>query len=178
VRIALRTQQVIAHESGVTNTIDPLGGSYFVEWMTDHMEEETYKYFDRIDALGGVIPAIGKGFFHREIADAAYRYQRETDDKRRIIVGLNKYGTDHDPIPLLAIDPEGELKQMARLERIRSQRDASRWEAKLDALRKAAEGDENTMPYIMEAVQAEATLGETASVLREVFGEYRDPPIY
>ena len=178
VRIALRTQQILAHESGVTATIDPLAGSYFVEWMTDHMEEETYKYFDRIDSLGGVIPAIGKGFFHREIADAAYRYQKETEDLKRIIVGVNKYGTEHDPIPLLEMDPEGERRQFARLERIRRERDHAKWEQKLDALRKAAEGEENTMPYIMEAVQAEATLGETAGVLREVFGEYRDPPIY
>jgi methylmalonyl-CoA mutase N-terminal domain/subunit len=178
VRIALRTQQILAHESGVTATIDPLAGSYFVEWMTDHMEEEAYRYFDRIDALGGVIGALGTGFFHREIADAAYRYQRETDEMRRVIVGVNKYGTEHDPIPLLVMDPEGERKQIARLERIRRDRDAPKWEAKLDALRKAAEGEENTMPYIMEAVQAQATLGETAGVLREVFGEYWDPPIY
>jgi len=178
VRIALRTQQILAHESGVTSTIDPLAGSYFVEWMTDHMEEEAYRYFDRIDALGGVIPAIGKGFFHREIADAAYRYQRETDEKRRIIVGVNEYGTEHDPIPLLVMDPEGERRQIERLRRIRAERDHSKWEQSLDALRKAAEGEENTMPYIMEAVQAEATLGETAGVLREVFGEYWDPPIY
>jgi methylmalonyl-CoA mutase N-terminal domain/subunit len=178
VRIALRTQQILAHESGVTSTIDPLAGSYFVEWMTDHMEEEAYRYFDRIDALGGVIPAIGKGFFHREIADAAYLYQKETEDRRRIIVGVNEYEVEHYPIPLLAMDPEGEARQFARLERIRSERDTAKWERSLDALRKAAEGEENTMPFIMEAVQAEATLGETAGVLREVFGEYRDPPIY
>ena len=178
VRIALRTQQILAHESGVTNTIDPLAGSYFVEWMTDHMEEECYRYFERIDALGGVLPAISKGFFHREISDAAYRYQRETDDERRIIVGINKYQVEHEPIPLLAMDPEGEAHQNERLRRIRSERDHSKWQQKLDALRKAAEGEQNTMPYLMEAVQAEATLGETAGVLREVFGEYRDPPIY
>ena len=178
VRIALRTQQIIAHESGVANTIDPLAGSYFVEWMTDHMEEEAYKYFDRIEALGGVIPAISKGFFHREISDAAYRYQRETDEKKRIIVGVNKYQVEHEPIPLLVMDPKGEARQIARLDRIRAERDNSKWERALDALRKAAEGEENTMPYIMEAVQAEATLGETVGVLREIFGEYRDPPIY
>jgi methylmalonyl-CoA mutase N-terminal domain/subunit len=178
VRVALRTQQILAHESGVTATIDPLGGSYFVEWMTDHMEEECYRYFDRIEALGGVIPAIGKGFYHREIADAAFRYQREIDDKRRVVVGVNEFVMEPYTIHLLEMDPEGERKQRARLAKLRKDRDDARVNKRLDALRKAAEGDKNTMPFIMEAVQAYATLGETCGVLREVFGEYRDPPIY
>ncbi len=178
VRVALRTQQILAHESGVTATIDPLGGSYFVEWMTDHMEEECYKYFDRIESLGGVIPAIGKGFYHREIADAAFRYQREIDDKRRVVVGVNEYVMEPYTIHLLEMDPEGERKQLGRLAKLRKDRDNAKVTKRLGALRKAAEGEKNTMPFIMEAVQAYATLGETCGVLREVFGEYRDPPIY
>jgi len=178
VRVALRTQQILAHESGVANTIDPLGGSYFVEWMTDHMEEECYRYFDRIEALGGVIPAIGKGFYHREIADSAFRYQKEIDEHRRTVVGVNEYTMEPYKIHLLEMDPEGERKQFARLKRLREERDDAKMRKRLDALRKAAEGERNTMPYIMEAVQAYATLGETAGVLREVFGEYRDPPLF
>jgi len=178
VRIALRTQQIIAHESGAANTIDPLAGAYFVEWMTDHMEQECYRYFDRIEALGGVIPAIGKGFYHREIADAAFRYQKEIDEKRRIVVGVNDYKVEPYKIHLLEMDPVGERRQMDRLAKLRKDRDDSKMQKKLDALRKAAEGDANTMPFIMEAVQAQATLGETCGVLREVFGEYRDPPIF
>jgi methylmalonyl-CoA mutase N-terminal domain/subunit len=178
VRIALRTQQIIAHESGAANTIDPLAGAYFVEWMTDHMEEECYKYFDRIDALGGVIPAIGKGFYHREIADAAFRYQKEIDEKRRIVVGVNDYKVEPYKIHLLEMDPVGERRQLDRLAKLRKDRDDGKLRKRLDALRKAAEGDANTMPFIMEAVQANATLGETCGVLREVFGEYRDPPIF
>jgi methylmalonyl-CoA mutase N-terminal domain/subunit len=177
-RIALRTQQIIAHESGAANTIDPLGGSYFLEWLTDHMEEGTYRYFDQIDALGGVIPAIQKGFFHREIADASYRYQKEIEEKRRIVVGVNDYTTEHYQIPLLEMDPEGERRQIERLERLRRDRDNRKLGEKLEALGKAAEGEDNTMPFIMEAVQAGATLGETAGVFREVFGEYWNPPIF
>jgi len=178
VRIALRTQQIIAHESGAANTIDPLAGAYFVEWMTDHMEEECYRYFDRIEALGGVIPAIGKGFYQREIADAAFRYQKEIDERKRIIVGVNEYKVEPYAIHLLEMDPVGERRQFDRLAALRRDRDDGKLRKRLDALRKAAEGDANTMPFIMEAVQANATLGETCGVLREVFGEYRDPPIF
>jgi methylmalonyl-CoA mutase N-terminal domain/subunit len=178
-RIALRTQQIIAHESGVTNTIDPLGGSYFVEWMTDYMEDETYKYFDRIDSMGGVIPAINKGFFQREIADASYRYQKEIEDKQRTIVGVNKYGTKEPmKIELLEMDPEGYKRQTERLERIRKDRDKKKHEEALDRLMKVAEGEENVMPAIMQAVHADATLGEVTGVFREVFGEYKDPAIF
>ena len=178
VRIALRTQQIIAHESGAANTIDPLAGAYFVEWMTDHMEEECYRYFDRIEALGGVITAIGKGFYQREIADAAFRYQKEIDERKRIIVGVNEYKVEPYAIHLLEMDPVGERRQFDRLAALRRDRDDGKLRKRLDALRKAAEGDANTMPFIMEAVQANATLGETCGVLREVFGEYRDPPIF
>jgi methylmalonyl-CoA mutase N-terminal domain/subunit len=179
VRIALRTQQIIAHESGVTNTIDPLGGSYFVEYMTDYMEEETYKYFDRIDSLGGVIPAIRKGFFQKEIADSAYRYQKEVEDNKRTVVGVNDYTTDEPmKIELLKMDPEGEKKQIDRLKKLRDTRDKKKYERSMDKLRKVAESDENVMQAIMEAVHAHATLGEICGVFREAFGEYKDLNIF
>jgi methylmalonyl-CoA mutase N-terminal domain/subunit len=179
VRIALRTQQIIAEESGVANTVDPLGGSYYIEWLTDRMEEETYKYFDRIEKLGGVIPAIEKGFFQREIAESAYRYQRETDENRRIIVGVNKYKMDEPiDIPILEMDEKGEHRQINRLNKLRKDRDNLKVNMNLERLRKAAEGDENLMPYILDCVHSYATLGETCGVLREVFGEYKEPAIY
>jgi methylmalonyl-CoA mutase N-terminal domain/subunit len=178
VKVALRTQQLIAHESGVANTVDPLAGSYFVEAMTNQMEQAAYEYFRRIEALGGVIPAIEKGFFQREIAEAAYRYQIEIDSHQRVIVGINAY-QEEEPvrIPLLEMDPAGYERQVARLERIRRERDAQRVEASLQALRQAARGSENTMPYILDCVRAYATLGEIMDVFREVFGEYREPTI-
>ena len=179
VRLALRTQQVLAHESGVTNTIDPLGGSYFVEWMTDHMEEETYKYFDRIEGLGGVVKAIDRGFFQREIADAAYVYQKEIDAKKRTIVGMNDFQLDEKvEIPLLKMDDEGEKRQINRLRSLRIDRDNARVDRALDTLRKVAEGDENTMPAIMECARSYATLSDICGVLREVFGEYTEPSIF
>jgi methylmalonyl-CoA mutase N-terminal domain/subunit len=178
VKIALRTQQLIAHESGVVNTIDPLAGSYFVEAMTDRMERETYDYFAKIEAMGGVIPAIEKGFFQREIAEAAYRYQMETDTQQRVIVGVNQYQEEKPiSIPLLKMDPEGYERQVARLERVRRERNGERISGTLEALRAAARGNENTMPYILDCVRAYATLGEIMGVFREVFGEYREPTI-
>ncbi len=179
VRLALRTQQVIAHESGAPNTIDPLGGSYYIEWLTDHMEEETYKYFDKIDSLGGVIPALKKGFFQQEIADAAARYQREIDEKDRTVVGVNEYELEEDiEIPLLKMDEEGEKKQIERLNRLREERDNEEVEEALAHLREVAEGDENTMPAILRCAKAYATLGEITDVFREVFGEYEEPLVY
>ncbi|KAA0008076.1 MAG: methylmalonyl-CoA mutase [Thermoplasmata archaeon] len=179
VLIALRTQQIIAEESNVTNTVDPLGGSYYIEWLTDKMEEEVYKYFDRIEQLGGVIPAIEKGFFQREIAESAYRYQREVDEMKRVVVGVNKYQLDEPiSIPILKVDEKGERIQIERLKKLRRERDNAKVEKALNALRKAAEGDENLMPYILDCVKAYATLGETCDVLREVFGEYKEPIIY
>jgi len=179
VRIALRTQQVIAEESGVTDTVDPLGGSYYVEWLTMKMIEETYKYFDKVERLGGVIPAIEKGFFQREIADSAYRYQREVDENKRFIVGVNRYKLDEDlSIPLLKMDEEGEERQINRLKKLRKERDAIKVQSYLQRLRKAAEGDENLMPFILDCVRSYATLGETCDVLREVFGEYTEQAIY
>ncbi len=179
VRIALRTQQIIAEESGVTHAIDPLGGSYYIEWLTDKMEEETYKYFDKVEKLGGVIPAIEKGFFQREIAEAAYKYQKEIDEKRRIIVGVNEYALDEPiDIPLLKMDEKGEERQIARLKTLRKDRNNQNVERHLAALRKAAQGDENLMPCILDCVHSYATLGETCQVLRDVFGEYEEPAIY
>ena len=178
VTIALRTQQIIAHESGVTNTVDPLAGSYFVEALTNRTEAAVYEYFRRIEALGGVIPAIEKGFFQRELAESAYRYQREIDRHERVIVGVNDYVMDEPlTIPLLHMDPEGERRQIARLQRVRAERDNQAVSERLAALEEAARGTENLMPFILEAVRAYATLGEIMSVFRKVFGEYREPVI-
>ncbi|MEE9236562.1 MAG: methylmalonyl-CoA mutase family protein [Thermoplasmata archaeon] len=179
VRIALRTQQIIAHESGVTSTADPLGGSYYLEWMTDHMEEEAYRYFDRIEELGGVIPAIRKGFYQREIARSAYRYQREIDRKERVIVGVNAHITEEpEVVEYLRIDREAERRQLKRLERVRKKRDSRKVRGALEGLRKAAEGEDNLMPPILECARAYATLGETVETLKEVFGLYEEPLVY
>ncbi|MGQ9599094.1 MAG: acyl-CoA mutase large subunit family protein [Anaerolineae bacterium] len=178
VKIALRTQQLIAHESGVTHTVDPLAGAYFVEAMTNRIEQEVYHYFRQIEALGGVIPAIEKGFFQREIAEAAYRYQMEIDTHQRVIVGVNEYIEDEPiRIPLLEMDPYGYERQVARLERLRRERDNERVSSTLEALRQVARGTENTLPYILDCVRAYATLGEIMGVFRQVFGEYREPTI-
>ena len=178
VKIALRTQQLIAHESGVTNTVDPLAGSYFVEALTNRMEQETYDYFHKIEAQGGVIPALEKGFMQREIAESAYRYQIEIDTHQRTVVGVNDY-VEEGPvrIPLLEMDPQGYTRQVARLERVRRERDNEQVGAMLEALRQAARGTENTMPCILNCVRAYATLGEIMGVFRQVFGEYREPAI-
>jgi methylmalonyl-CoA mutase N-terminal domain/subunit len=177
-RVALRTQQIIAHESGVANTVDPLAGSYFVEALTNRMEKEAHQYFENIEKLGGVIPAIERGFFQREIAEAAYRYQQEIDTHQRTVVGINEY-VSQEPltIPILEMDPEGEQRQLERLARVRRQRDNVAVEERLSALRDACQGTENLMPYILDAVRAYCTLGEICGVLREVFGEYREPVI-
>jgi methylmalonyl-CoA mutase N-terminal domain/subunit len=176
VKVALRTQQVIAEESGVTNTVDPLGGSFFVEAQTDRMEKEAYAYFQRIEDLGGVIPALEKGFMQSEISDAAYRYQREIDEGRRKIVGVNAY-MDEKPaaIPILRMDPNGYTRQMARLNEVKKTRDSGRVGQTLDALRIACEGTENTMPYIIDCVRAYCTLGEIVGVMTKVFGKYEEP---
>jgi len=179
VRIALRTQQIIAEESGVTHTIDPLGGSYYIEWLTDQMEEQTYKYWDRVEQLGGVLPAIEKGFFQREIANAAYKYQKEIDEKQRIVVGVNDYQLDEEiDIPLLKMDELGEERQIKRLADLRKNRNNQKVQRALNSLKKAAEGERNMMPAILECVYSYATLGETCQILRDVFGEYEEPAIY
>jgi methylmalonyl-CoA mutase N-terminal domain/subunit len=176
VTIALRTQQIMAEESGIANTIDPLGGSFFVEAMTNRIEAQAYDYFRRIEDLGGLIPAIDKGFFQSEISDAAYLYQREIDRGIRNIVGVNSY-QDEKPveIPILGMDPQGYQRQVQRLEDVRSTRDAGRVGQALDRLRIACQGSENTMPHLLEAVHSYATLGEIVDVMRDVFGTYQEP---
>lgn len=176
VKVALRTQQVIAEESGVTNTVDPLGGSFFVEAQTDRMEKEAYAYFRHIEDLGGVIPALEKGFMQSEISDAAYRYQREIDSGRRKIVGVNAYMEEKPAvIPILRMDPNGYTRQMSRLNEVKKTRDSGRVGQTLDALRIACEGTENTMPYIVDCVRAYCTLGEIIGVMTKVFGKYEEP---
>ncbi len=178
VRIALRTQQIIAHESGVTNTVDPLGGSYFVEALTDEMERQARKIFADVEALGGVIPSIEAGYFQRAIADAASQYQYEIDAGQRVVVGVNEYVSDEPlQIPILDMNPKGFDVQIERLARIRRERDNELVRQRLEALRNAAEGDANLMPFILDAVRAYATLGEMMGVLRKVFGEYMEPTI-
>ncbi len=176
VTIALRTQQILAEESGVANTVDPLGGSFFVEAQTNRIEAQAYDYFRRIEDLGGVIPAIEKGFFQSEISDAAYRYQREIDEGLRRVVGVNAYVEDKPlTIPILEMDPQGYKRQVTRLADLRKSRDNGRVGQTLDRLRIACQGTENTMPYIMECVHAYATLGEIVGVMKEVFGKYEEP---
>jgi len=178
VTVALRTQQIIAHESGVTNTVDPLGGAYAIEALTDRLERQAYDYFRRIEALGGVLPAIERGFFQQEIADAAYRYQREIDERRRIVVGVNEYvAAEPLRIPLLEMDPQGYERQRRRLEELRRTRDSGAVGQALDRLRIAAQGTENTMPHILNAVRVYATLQEIMDIFRSVFGLYREPLI-
>jgi methylmalonyl-CoA mutase, N-terminal domain len=180
VRLALRTQQVIAHESGVPNTVDPLGGSYFVETLTDEMERAAYEYFARIDELGGMVEAIKQSFPQREIADASFRYQEEIGERRRIVVGVNKYRSeDEDEIPILRIDPALERKQVGRLGATRARRDAAAVERALSELRQAAASpDRNLMPHLVEAARARATEGEMIAALQDVFGTYRETPIF
>ncbi|MCI0396820.1 MAG: methylmalonyl-CoA mutase family protein [Chloroflexi bacterium] len=177
VTIALRTQQIIAEESGIGNTIDPLAGSFFVEHETNKMEQQVYDYWQQVAGLGGVLPAIEQGFFQREIANAAYRYQRETDADERIVVGVNGYVDESEDlsIPILAMDPQGYQRQVNRLRRLRQERDNEQTEQTLNALRNAAADQANTMPYILDAVRAYATLSEITGVFRQVFGEYQEP---
>jgi methylmalonyl-CoA mutase N-terminal domain/subunit len=180
VRIALRTQQVIAHETGVTNTIDPLGGSYFLESLTDDMERAAYEYFARIDELGGMVEAVKRGFPQREIADASFRYQQEVDSRRRIVVGVNGYRLESEEgIELHRPDPAVERKQGDRLERTRSARDSAAVESALADLKVAAATDgENLMPYFLVAARARASEGEMITALQEVFGRYTEQPVF
>jgi methylmalonyl-CoA mutase N-terminal domain/subunit len=177
-RLALRTQQVIAHESGVANAIDPLGGSFFAEALTKESEEEAYAYFHRIEDIGGVIPAIESGFFQREIADAAYRYQREIDSRERVIVGVNDYVLDEPvEIPILQMDAEGGQRQVERLRRLRRERDEREAARCLKAVEKACRDEVNVMPYLVDAVNACCTLGEICDVMRNVFGAYTEQSV-
>lgn len=176
VTVALRTQQIIAYESGAANTADPMAGSYYVESLTNEMEEKAMEYIQKIDDMGGAIAAIEKGFLQKEIADSAYRYQREVDEKKRIIVGCNEYTIEEEecPIKLLRVDPKVEKEQVARLQKLKRERDNRKVKEFLEKLHYATEKDENLMPIIIEAVKAYATLGEITEVLRKVYGEYKE----
>jgi methylmalonyl-CoA mutase, N-terminal domain len=174
--IALRTQQIIAEETGVANTVDPLGGSYFIESLTEKMEERTREYFQKIDSMGGMVGAIEKGFPQREIQDSAYQYQKAVERGNQVIVGVNKYQMEDQPeVPILVIDDAVRVHQVERLEETRHRRDAGAVVNSLEKLRRAAHNGENTMPATIEAVRAYATLGEICSALRDVYGVYEEP---
>ncbi|HZS50221.1 MAG TPA: methylmalonyl-CoA mutase family protein [Bryobacterales bacterium] len=175
--LALRTQQVIAHESGVVDTADPLGGSYFLERLTLDLEKGCYQYFDRIDSMGGMIAAIERGFPMREIAEASYRYQQAVEKKQKIVVGVNAFEAGAEPIETLYIDRSVEEQQIARLRKLRAERDQARVRRALDDLSRAAEREQNTMPYLIEAVRSYATLGEMCGALKKVFGVYREAAV-
>ncbi len=179
VRVALRTQQVIAHETGVTNTIDPLGGSYFVEALTDQLESHAYAYFAKIDELGGMVEAVKRGFPQREIADAAYTLQQEYDSRARILVGVNDFTEGGEgEIELLHIDPALERKQIDRVQGVRARRDSAAVEQALGALREAAAGEANLMPNLLDCARVHATEGEIVESLQQVFGTYTETPVF
>jgi methylmalonyl-CoA mutase N-terminal domain/subunit len=175
VRLALRTQQIIAYESGVADMIDPLGGSYAVEALTDEIEKKAVEYIEKIHAMGGAIKAIESGYIQGEIAESAYQYQKEIESKKQIIVGLNQFQIEEEPLKdLLRIRPEVEQYQREKLARVKRERDHNKVKQTLAALKKAAQGTDNVVPPILEAVRVYATLGEISDTLREVFGEYRE----
>jgi methylmalonyl-CoA mutase N-terminal domain/subunit len=179
VTIALRTQQIIAYESGVADTIDPLAGSYCVEALTNHIEEEAMKYVDKIDQMGGAVAAIEKGYMQREIVESAYRHQKEVESQQKTIVGLNQFKTKEEtPIKLLRVDPEVEKKQIQKLQVVRRERNKKKVSAALNQLRKAAEANANLMPSMVEAVKEYATLGEICNVLREIYGEHKASTVF
>ncbi|HTU14420.1 MAG TPA: methylmalonyl-CoA mutase family protein [Solirubrobacterales bacterium] len=178
VRVALRTQQIISHETGVTNTADPLGGSYFVEALTDELEAEAYDYFRRIDEFGGMVEAVRQNFPQREIGEAAFTFQRELDDGERTIVGVNRYQHEEEEVPLLHIDPALEQVQVERLRKTKSERDSAEVEATLAELKRAAEGDANLMYPIIECARARVTEGEMIEAMQEVFGTYTETPVF
>jgi methylmalonyl-CoA mutase, N-terminal domain len=179
VRLALRTQQVLAHETGVVNSIDPLGGSYYLEDLTNRLEAEAYDYFRRIRELGGVVEAIKDNFFQREIAEASFRYQAEVESGRRVVVGVNRYELDDESeLDILRIDPALERKQVERVQAVRARRDSAAVEDALRRLREASLGDENVMPRIVDAARAYATLGEMCDTLRETWGTWRETPVF
>ena len=180
VRIALRTQQVLAHETGVVNTIDPLGGSYYLEELTNRLEAEAYDYFGRIRELGGVVAAIKENFFQREIADASFRYQCELEAEQRVIVGVNRYELEDEAEPeLLRIDPALEQKQIDRVQALRARRESTKVESALADLKAAAAKDDvNLMPVLVEAARDYVTLGEMCDALRESWGVWRETPVF
>ena len=176
VTVALRTQQILANESGVVNTADPLGGSYYIEALTNEMERKAMDYIQKVDEMGGAIVAIEKGFFQKEIADSAYKYQKETDEKKRTIVGVNDYTTKEEkcPIELSRIDPKVEQQQVDNLQKLKRERNNKKVKETLEKLHYAVQKDENLMPTIIEAIKAYATIGEITEVLRQVYGEYKE----
>ena len=179
-RVALRTQQIIAHETGVTNTIDPLGGSYFVESLTDRMEQLAYEYFAKIDELGGMVEAVKRGYPQREIADAAYTLQQEYDSGARKLVGVNSYTEGDDgEIEILRIDPALERKQIDRVQGVRARRDSAAVEAALAELKEAAaDDDHNLMPNLLDCARVHASEGEIVEALQTVFGTYTETPVF
>ncbi len=178
-RLALRTQQVIAHETGVIHSADPLGGSWLVESMTDRLEREAYDYFERIERLGGVVAALNENFFQREIAEASYRYQQEVEDGRRLVVGVNSYTSeDDDQVEILRISPEVERRQKERLNAVRGRRDAAAVQASLERLEADAATDRNVMPALVDCARVYASEGEICDALRAVWGVYRETPVF
>ena len=177
--MALRTQQILAHETGVANTIDPLGGSYFVEALTDRMEEAAYAYFAKIDELGGMVKAIEQNYPQREIAEASFRLQEEIERGERIVVGVNRYQQqDERQLEILRIPPELERKQIGRVQAVRARRDAAAAEQALTALREAAAGDRNLMEPLLDCARAHCTEGEIVESLQRVFGTYTETPVF
>ncbi len=177
--LALRTQQVIGHEIGVTDTADPLGGSYYLEKLTDHMEGEAMQYINKINEIGGSVKAIENGFIQKEIQQSAYRYQKEVEDRNRIVVGVNSFeSSGEQPVDLLKMDPATSRRQIERLKEIRLSRNQQKVASALQDLRKAAQADENLMPYILEAVKCYATIGEICGTLRDIFGEYQQQVLF
>ena len=178
VQVALRTQQIIAYESGVTDTVDPLGGSYYVECLTNQIEDKAMRYINEIDKMGGALKAIEKGYIQREIASSAYNHKRVVDSGEQVIVGVNKFKVKEEQAPkVLEIGEEVEKSQIERLKRLKQERDNQKVNKVLDRVRNVARGDENVMPALIETVKAYATVGEISDALRDVFGEYREPSI-
>jgi methylmalonyl-CoA mutase N-terminal domain/subunit len=179
VKIALRTQQIIAYESGVTDTVDPLAGSYYVEWLTNKMEEEAEEYFRQIEELGGVIPAIKANFLQKEVANASYKYQQEVENQERVIVAVNQFQQEESTaIPILKIDEGVAQEQVDKLEQIKKERDNNRVDEALEKLKVAAAGTENLMPFIIDAIRVYASIGEIINILKEVFGTYHEDSIF
>jgi len=179
VTLALRTQQLIAHESGVDRVVDPLGGSYYVEYLTDEMEKRALDYIRRIDEMGGIIRAVEEGFPQKEIGESAYRFQREIEDGERLIVGVNAFQSDrHEPVEILKIDERVAEEQVARLNKVKSERNAAAVSATLARVEAACRGTENLMNPVLEAVKSYATLGEISDVFRKVWGQYREGGIF
>jgi len=178
VQVALRTQQVIAEESGVVDTVDPLGGSYYIEWLTNQLENRILDYISEIDKIGGALKAIESGYIQGEIARSAYDYQKAVDSGEQVVVGVNKFVTEEEPIPeTLEIGVETERKQVEGLRKLKKERDSQRVSQMLDGVRSVAKSDANIMPVMIDAVKAYATVGEISDALREAFGEYREPNI-